>query len=105
MSILHKVTALVGIAEKMTVRPLSGTFERTYHIWADYDCSDHPECFMYRVKSIFMSECEQGKVDGVDLKQYENWFIDATILNIDLIRPETLQDYHKRNPGLVIYAN
>lgn len=103
--ILHKVVLIAEVAEKNSDKPLSPTFNKTYHVWDDCDFSDQEQQFMYRVKSIFLSECERGLIEGVDLKKLDNYYIDACILGITSFRSEELQDYYKLNPDIITYSN
>ena len=106
--VLHEIRALVCITggrTRETFKELSPVFERTFHIQENYEVPDEPDHFLYRVRSIFLYDCEQGKVEGVDLRQYEDYYVDATILEIKVISSEQLLEYRRQNPDIRICTN
>lgn len=102
---LYVVTALLGIADKVTQKMYTEMVEKTYHIHNRYT-DENPDAFLYRVKSIFLHECFQNKIDGIDLKKIGgDYYVDAAILDVRMIPPEELLDFYDKNPGISIYSN
>lgn len=102
---LHRVECLICIAERGTLRVLSPMVEKNFYIWHDgeYDSSDL-STFIYIVKNAFLDECRKSLIENIDLTKLNNFFVDATILTVEIIPSERLLKFHEQNPNVIIYS-